>query len=335
MKILKFIKKNYKKLIIQVVSIVSALVIFAFPSYAANESQVIDSKKVWFTNMSLCKNVSEGNFGDLYVQFVSQNVEYYEGTNISNSVHTGMFSESIGYVDLDGFGPVYFRDSFLVVTALLNEPIYIEKQKSYSIEVPLVFLSDFLDYAIQTDNLYISLWDSGSSYNPYFNFSSNELVTWKHNMNAVWEEHQNRASFRLQNTSNSDFNIDYLRIAIHVTNLEYIYLGTGFGFSNDIIVTDMGKVYQKFDNTIIQNHDNLETQINDSNKVGLNTADSLIKDFNFSDNIGNGLLAATNIFGVFSGLGWFGTILQHSLILGTFAFILGMSVLVAKAFSKK
>ncbi len=86
------------------------------------------------------------------------------------------------------------------------------------------------------------------------------------------------------------------------------------------------------DTESVDEHNELDNTISNNNQIGMNEAKDLFTNFSFNDggSVYRGLLAVTNVFNKFSNIPLFSNILKYSLVTGLFAFVIGMTVFVAK-----
>ncbi len=83
------------------------------------------------------------------------------------------------------------------------------------------------------------------------------------------------------------------------------------------------------DSSSVNNHNQIENEINANNQQGITDTKGLFSNFNLSNgNIGRGLLAVTQIFNNLTAVGWLNELLQYGLIIGIFGFILGTTQLI-------
>lgn len=357
MKIKKFIKKNYKKLIIQFVSVISAFVLVSCPVVASNEI-IIDGSKTWVTNISLRDNISD--------KFDDWGTVTYR-CNVSNHSYkqTGHFGAIDSFDNYDGsFVPL--NNNWFVITVLLDEPIYIEKHMSYTIELPLLFVSSFdysydninnlwylgLNQGIFTDKIKIGLYDINNyseSSEPYFcDYQLINGLEWKFTKNDIDSyTSSNKLLYSIKNYSDYSYQTKYIRMAINIDGSKLAYdenrtpfqlvsaTGDGLGFYDNISITNNGKLYPSIDNSIVSGYIEKEQVLYDSTQQGFDDANNIIKDYDFDSNIANGLLGVTKIFNVFAGVSFIDGLLQFSLVIGVIAFVIGVSSLVGRIIPKK
>lgn len=322
MKIKKFIKKNYKRLIIQFISVVSALVIFCIPASASTTITRIDTTNLWCTNFSIRSgDFSNDNWGTVVQTLHGQNLPYYPpyGDITNSDTHTGRV---VRYVDEEN--SVELQGKYIVTTwQLYDDSIEIRAGHVYVLNIPFVFVMN-TNKTIVTDFIKVSLWDRNNASTPYYNAISNERLTWKPVSQDGYYELM--YTITLKNYSEVSIIPNYIRIAIKIDNTLKFWRDNEFGFSNFLTVEDMGDVslYPTVDNSSLMIYGSAEKEIVNSTEGGRDNVSNILNqkpNVNFT----NGIKAASNLLTKFIDLNSMGGIIQFSLTVGMCAFLLGLA----------
>ena len=325
MKIIKFIKKYYKRLVIQFVSVISALVIFCIPCYAENTLLEVSTVDFWCTNFSVRSgNFNGDNWGSVVENWSIRNMPFYPAySDISNDDDATGRVAQYTYED----NSIELQGKYLVSTwQLYDDSIEIREGHVYQIAIPLVFVME-TNKTIITDYLKFSLWDRNNSSTPYYSAITNEKFTWKPTKYDGYYELL--YTITLKNYSDVSIVPNYIRMAIRINNTLKFWQDNEFGFSNSITVEDLGNVemYETVDNSSLMIYGSMEDEILNSTKGGRDQALEIM-DFTDGDiSLTNGMLAVTNIANKFVDLPPFKSILTFGLSLGIAAFLLGVGAI--------
>lgn len=298
MKIIKFIKKNYKRLILQFVSIISIFIMFSVCAFAEPFDVSID--------MSISKpNITANTY---YVEVLYNNGISAEVDILS--VRSSNPNDSIQYPPID----VQITNSSITFVSHFEGTQYLFNC--------FWITSAGNNGVYQTDGEFLQISFSniaGIHLYGNFNVISGSLPT-----NTNWNiNYSSDASIiaeleKITNALNSQNNNDI------VSSIEQS--------TNEIL--NGGGSRPTVDTSTVNQHNTLENQINTNNTVGVNEAKNLFSNFTLDTNITNGLLAVTNLFNSVSNVGWIPEILKLSLMLGLLAFVLGTVQLIRKASEK-
>lgn len=144
-----------------------------------------------------------------------------------------------------------------------------------------------------------------------------------------------RPVYAFQNTNSSTITSLTFYFRLHVSGL--IQYGTySFGFFEDISISISSEKpkYSAPSDEAIKEQDELTSQIEDATADGIDEAKGVFNSFDSitgsDSHIYKGLLAATTIMNEWLGIEWLSPIILFSLILGAFAFVLGMSFIFSR-----
>ena len=298
MKILKFIKKNYKRLIIQVVSIISAFVIFSFSAFAEPFDISID--------MSISKpNITSNTY---YVE-----VLYNNGTS----------------AEVD------------ILSVRSNNPYEIIQYPPIDVQITNSSIT-FVSHFEGTQYLFNCFWITSAGNNGVYQTDGEFLQISFSNIAGI----HLYGNFNVVSGSlptNTNWSINYSSDASVIEELEKITNALNSQNNNDIVssieqstnqILNGGGSRPNVDTSTVNQHNTLENQINANNTAGVNEVKNLFSNFSLDTNITNGLLAVTNLFNSVSNVGWLPELLKLSLMLGLWAFVLGIVQLIRKASEK-
>lgn len=128
----------------------------------------------------------------------------------------------------------------------------------------------------------------------------------------------------LSNYSEKDYVINYIRLAVRISNLTNFYETSAFGIYDDIVVTNNGKVYPVADTSKINELNKIEQNVFASTETGRHNILNLFNTFQLNGPIGSGMLAVTKILNEFFGISAFRDLANVSMLVGLCAFLLGI-----------
>lgn len=319
MKIIKFIKKNYKRLIIQVVSIVSALVIFCIPVFADTVVQTVPGTELYFTDLSLRSGVTKSSNGSVIQTFSISNHYYYDVDNEARG--------RLAYTTMDYDRPTA-TNNFLFATVLLPEPITIKAGRLTKITLPMTFLV-LTQRTITTNYLKVELWNGNNS-NGTVVFEDKNEYQWGSRRTTQYNnqtQYYNTCVIEVSNGSDKTLEFSYLRFAIRISSSFRWEMDDGIGFTNDITFEDSGEAFKTVDNSKLVAYGNMEKELLVSTEQGRQDALEIMDFSNGDTNITNGMLAVTKIVNEFVDIPPIKSILNFSLSLGMAAFLLGIGAI--------
>lgn len=299
MKVIKFIKKNYKRFIFQVVSIISVFVIFSISAFAEPFDVSID--------MSISKpNITSNTY---YVEVLYNNGISAEVDILS--VRSNNPNDSIQYPPID--------------VQITNSSI--------------TFVSHFEG----TQYLFNCFWITSAGNNGVYQTDGEFLQISFSNIAGI-HLYGNFNVISGSLPTNTNWNINYSSDASVIAELEKITNALNSQNNNDIV----SSIEQSTDKILhsdtpkpdintgsVNEHNALDNQIMSNNQQGIDDTKSLFNNFGIdgSTNMAKGMLACGAILERFLNVDFLEDLVDFSLALGIFAFVLGSGFIIASAYT--
>ncbi len=319
-KIKKGIRRNFKRVLISCVAIISAMVIFIIPASAFTGWQEV--------NLDISNNLRLTCF-NVYYSKSSSGPWSQADIGYNSLVNDGV---TFIYLDTkDGtFDPYYYRFIYWFEVKNFNSANAHRIQfdvtsgllQTYTVDISHNNVSYIApDNTTQISGTFSVVTDGNNSTDACYRFDSGVIEP--EFSFGKFEDYGNltcRSIFQLPRSTDS--------LLIRIDNVQFSEISP-FEYPS----------YSPPDSGSINNHNKVESNVVDGTAGGLNEADKIFSSadtlFDSSTSFAKGLMSATKIFNVFLGVDIFDDVLRLSLTLGIFAFLLGVVPAVSSFFAGK